>query len=612
MSAQNPSNDQGDRDPSDRRPASQSAAESASTPPVPSEPEFIGPMPAARPPQNDKPTPFWISLYNHNPFYVISALLMLFGVRAAYGELEIGHINCWVVMGSLAGYTLLLGVIGVLIVRLGKVWEDARSIFLVMLLMFLAVSVSADDLFVKVTSAGEGTALVIFGYLFSALLTEVVFFATNIRFGWRYRVPYHLFLMLFFITPWWCSPEIHARSSAEMEWTLFLFPAIAGGILLTLLPAVWGGPDYVKENGTPWSWPMFPWSAFFMLIAGVVLRSYALTMTFGPTGPIWRESSSGAMSIVFNTIWGPHFLLPVMFAILILLLEGSLVTKNRKLSWGVMCCTPLLLLFSIPIGSGKAFHTFLFEVTSTVGSPIWIGLLMQTGLYAWAWYRRLPLAIEGTLASILLFSVISRSTISPETLTDPHPLPFLAVGVILTLIGLMRRSSFASTAAALCSILGFWLYAPGTGLEPWRMTICYFSVWAVVVVFGVIYDDWFAGVLRMLAGFQAPIASFILLTEVDPMQVSIAEKLLSILLLAGIYFGIAKYWNSMSFMYGAFGTSGVLAYGAAVIGFHEAARLIGYPAMTALTFSVGTLLLGVLISAHKANWFRNKELGTPR
>ena len=52
--------------------------------------------------------PFLTSLYNHNPFYAISTVLMLFAVRNAYGELTIGAINCWIMMGVLAAYTALL------------------------------------------------------------------------------------------------------------------------------------------------------------------------------------------------------------------------------------------------------------------------------------------------------------------------------------------------------------------------------------------------------------------------------------------------------------------------------------------------------------------------
>ena len=60
-------------------------------------------------------------------------------VRNGYGEQNIGAINCWMMMGVLAGYTLVLATIGVVIVRFGKVWDDARSILLLLLLLFLAV-----------------------------------------------------------------------------------------------------------------------------------------------------------------------------------------------------------------------------------------------------------------------------------------------------------------------------------------------------------------------------------------------------------------------------------------------------------------------------------------
>ena len=71
-------------------------------------------------------------LYTNNPFYVISAVLMLYGVRTAYGRLEIGSIDCWIMLGVLAAYTILLAGITVAIVRWGKVWDDARSLFVLL------------------------------------------------------------------------------------------------------------------------------------------------------------------------------------------------------------------------------------------------------------------------------------------------------------------------------------------------------------------------------------------------------------------------------------------------------------------------------------------------
>ena len=48
-------------------------------------------------------------------------------------------------MGVLAGYTLVLATIGVVIVRFGKVWDDARSILLLLLLLFLAVFLGCHE-----------------------------------------------------------------------------------------------------------------------------------------------------------------------------------------------------------------------------------------------------------------------------------------------------------------------------------------------------------------------------------------------------------------------------------------------------------------------------------
>lgn len=64
-------------------------------------------------------------LYNSNPFYFLSALLVLLGVRFAYGDVPVGSLNCWSMLGVLAGYTSLMALAGVIVIRIGKVWDDA-------------------------------------------------------------------------------------------------------------------------------------------------------------------------------------------------------------------------------------------------------------------------------------------------------------------------------------------------------------------------------------------------------------------------------------------------------------------------------------------------------
>jgi hypothetical protein len=190
-------------------------------------------------------------LYTHNPFYAISAVLMLYAIRTAYERLGIEAGNCWLMTGALAGYTLVLAVIGVWIVRWGKVWEDARSILLMLLVLFLAVSISADDLFVKVETSSTATALLACGFLFAATVSEGVLWGAGVRLGWRYRVPYHLMLALFFGAPWLYSPGLHPQFELWLDWLLLLFPVAAAALFLSLLPAVRGGAGSVAANGTP-------------------------------------------------------------------------------------------------------------------------------------------------------------------------------------------------------------------------------------------------------------------------------------------------------------------------------------------------------------------------
>ena len=62
----------------------------------------------------------------HNPFYLISAMLALFGIHVAFAG-EAGLAAASMRMQLLCGYTLLLAVASWLVLRLGKVWEDAAD-----------------------------------------------------------------------------------------------------------------------------------------------------------------------------------------------------------------------------------------------------------------------------------------------------------------------------------------------------------------------------------------------------------------------------------------------------------------------------------------------------
>src|ERR1700756_351078 len=83
----------------------------------------------------------WIC--TNNPFYVISAGLFLAGLYTSIGLDEVGTL-----LAGLAGYTVLLAVTALVLVRFLHLWDDARTVLLLVVLLFLATSVTFDELLV--------------------------------------------------------------------------------------------------------------------------------------------------------------------------------------------------------------------------------------------------------------------------------------------------------------------------------------------------------------------------------------------------------------------------------------------------------------------------------
>jgi hypothetical protein len=540
-------------------------------------------------------------LYTHNPFYAISAVLMLYAIRAAYEKLGSQASNCWLMTGVLAGYTLVLAAIGVWIVRWGKVWEDARSILLLLLLLFLAVSISADDLFVREETSATATTLLVCGFLFSASVSEGVLWGAGVHLGLRYRIPYHLMLALFYVAPWFYSPGLHPQFELWLDWLLFLFPCAAAILFLSLLPAVRGAARYVDANGTPWPWPWFPGAAFGVIAGAVSLRSYALTMTFGLDGDIWRKIPTGR-AIVFDTIWGTYFLVPLAFAILVLLLEIALVTANRRFAQRIVNSSLILLVLAFPWAGESVSREFLQTFVRTIGSPLWLTIWALLAFYLWAWLRGVPQVVRSGLAAGALVIVVGRQTVGLDTLTSPQPWPLLAVGAVLLARGFRIRSSQICAAASIVVTCGLWLLLPQTRLSGLQLMICANVLWAALATIGLAFHDPFALTLRVLAAAMFPVATLFAITGGPASAMPVLVRALYVVLLALVCLLIARARRNLWFLYGFGGMVGVWAYTGALSTFHRAAAVIGREAMTAFLWSSGALLLALLISAQKARW----------
>src|SRR5262249_32012967 len=106
-----------------------------------------------------------------NPFYVASALCVLVGLWVSFGA-QARVEQTWALMLGLAGYTLLLAVPAVLLVRYGGIWEDVRTVLLLVVLMFLATSVTFDDALARTPELG--ITCYVAGFLFAALLSAAM------------------------------------------------------------------------------------------------------------------------------------------------------------------------------------------------------------------------------------------------------------------------------------------------------------------------------------------------------------------------------------------------------------------------------------------------------
>jgi hypothetical protein len=183
-----------------------------------------------------------------NPFYVISAVLFLAGLLISFGD-QAEEEDTWALMTGLGGYTLLLAVTAGLLVRFGHVWDDVRTVLLLVVLMFLATSVTFDDVLYEHPALGSACCLL--GLAWAVTVTEGVLRAIQLRLPGWFRLPYYLILGLFFLYPLAVAPLLEQQRSETLMWALFGFAPMAGLCFLTLLPAIRRGPAYVLHNGSP-------------------------------------------------------------------------------------------------------------------------------------------------------------------------------------------------------------------------------------------------------------------------------------------------------------------------------------------------------------------------
>ena len=160
-----------------------------------------------------------------NPFYVLSALLFCLGLWVSFGGQVVAS-QTWALLSGMAGYTLLLAVTACLLVRFVGVWDDVRTVLLLVVLMFLATSVTFDEVLARDPERGiicyvVGTALRRGGKRGDAPR------GVRLTLPPLFRVPYYLSLALFFLYPVAIAPLLDSPRSESLFWALFGFSPAA-------------------------------------------------------------------------------------------------------------------------------------------------------------------------------------------------------------------------------------------------------------------------------------------------------------------------------------------------------------------------------------------------
>ena len=219
----------------------------------------------------------------------------------------------------------------------------------------------------------QGAILLALGGLFTVLVTEGLLGSLRMRLPARYRLPNYLLMGLLFVYPYCLAKLSKSGPESAMPWAMLLFPIVAAGAFLTLWPAARFNDRREGPNGTPWTWPLYPWSLFTILLVAMGLRSYSLGMTF--------EAGRG-----FASSFSSWFLVPLLLVAAILLLELSMTARNRFARTIALAmpfgCLPLVLCGA----SCPQSEHFRQVLTDAIGSPPQLALAAMAVFYLVTWW----------------------------------------------------------------------------------------------------------------------------------------------------------------------------------------------------------------------------------
>jgi len=543
----------------------------------------------------------WIG--TSNPFYILSAGLFLVGLRVSFGA-QARAIETWSLMSGLAAYTLLLAVTGYLLVRFGNVWDDVRTVLLLVVLMFLATSVTFDA--VLVLNPERGRLCYLGGLLLAIAVSEGLLRGTRLLLPACFRVPYYSILALFFLYPLALRMLRDLPNNEALMWGLFGFSAAAGLVFLTLLPAIRRGPDYVRDNGSPWHWPWYPWALFVILGLAVPARAVLLC---------WSMHQLDNVRKFDQVIFGPYFLVPFGLAIAVLLLEIGLVGGQRRVLWTALAAPAgLVALALVGHRADPSYEEFrnLFAVRLG-GDPLYLTLLASAGFYAYALLRDVSLASEALTVVLVALAIIAPDNLTRGDLGPPWAVPLLAAAALQLWLGLSRRDPLRCFLGAACLVAAVTLTVPRESeWEPFRLPLAFHLALVAVLGIGALFDGplgrWFrtAGAALVLVAALAGLCGLVDVPDsLPPWVVEVYPLVLAVLLAA--YGWLLGHWPSLVVAVVVLGCALVLIGWQGYLLLRQVVAGLDYLGLSLLLFA-----LAVLISLAKSGVLRRYAVARER
>jgi hypothetical protein len=388
---------------------------------------------------------FFTWLYNANPFYLISTCLILYAQTIIFNTSNL-DLNTAISVGVIAGYTLLLMGAAVLILRLGKVWNDLRSIALIITVLLFFLSVSLD----RIALDGLQTGLLWQGgcLLFALTVSYTIYRELKIRLSGSFLTVFCALLGLFFLYPSLPAYLVNENVGNPIPaiQTVLLFPVLSSILFLFLIPAASQGKAAVKENPTPWRWPLCPWIIFGILWLCAGFRTYLMTISF------YGGKGVGPYSKL-ETGFNIYMLIPLVFAACVLLVEYGIANRKQWVQSAALVGPILFFLMAIPVlATPRPYYLFLESVLGKNGSPFIFAAIAAVLFYIYALFRRIKYTEISLGAVLLLISLGEIKLGMVNSLGIASWIPAVITTSVFVLIALMHRSA-ASNFISLSGIV---------------------------------------------------------------------------------------------------------------------------------------------------------------